>query len=227
MRDVGRKLFNQDMIHKQIGLIGILTAAVFLAGFLTLFIYNPQTRQELNNLSLSSYNLIGMKGQAWTAYVNYLTVGLLNTFFAIGLFWTTKNKSIIVAGKILLLLTGLIWTSYGLVPTDLSNDSGMHLMMISVFSMLITGPAGLIILGAEFEQIFKDKFSKYYTLSTGLVILFIGFLSVFVFNDETWIRTNISLTIYFIWFGVFGIKILQKKPAPNSVFMPTAGDSLN
>ena len=215
------------MIHKQLGLIGLLTTTVFIAGFITLFIYNPQTFDELNNLSLSSYNLIGMKGQAWTAYVNYLMVGLLSILFAIGLFLATKNNSIIVAGKILLLLTGLIWTCYGLVPTDMSNASGIHLMMISVFLILFTGPAGLIILGVEFEQISKDKFSKYYTLSTGLVILFIGFLSVFVFNDETWIRTNVSLTIYFIWFGVFGIKFLQKKPAPNSVFMPAADDRLN
>src|SRR5688572_24890015 len=136
------------MTHKRIGLIGLLTTIVFLIGFVTLFIYNPQTLEELNDVSLASYNLIGMNGQAWTAYVNYLTVGLLSTLFAIGLFRTTKNNSIIVAGKILLLLTGLIWTSYGTLPTDLLSDSGINIMMIRLISILLTGPMGLIILGA-------------------------------------------------------------------------------
>ena len=201
------------MTHKKIGLIGLLITTVFLTGFLTLFIYNPQTFEELSNVSLSSYNLIGMNGQAWTAYVNYLTLGLLSSLFAIGLLMTTKNNSIIVAGKILLLLAGLIWTSYGILPTDLLTDGGINLMMIRIISILIIGPAGLIILGSEFEQIIKDKFSKYYTLSTGLLMLFFGFLSVFIFNDDTWVRTNISLTIYFVWFGVFGLRLVQKASA--------------
>jgi hypothetical protein len=213
------------MTDKLIGTLGLLTTIIFIAGFITLFIYNPITYEELNNISLTQYNLIGMNGRLWLIYVNYITVGLLICVLTIGLFAITKNNSIIVAGKILLLVSGCIWTSFGLIPYDMNTEFGNQLMTIRTMAILLTGSIGLIILGAEFEQILKDKFLKYYTLTTAGTILLIGTLSIFVFWDETWIRTNISLTIYFIWFGVFGLRFLQKKPAPNNVFASSGVDA--
>jgi hypothetical protein len=210
--DVGRKLF-KDMTDRLIGTLGLLTTIIFVAGFITLFIYNPITYEELNNVSLTQYNLIGMNGRLWLIYVNYITVGLLSCIFTIGLFTMPKNNSIVVSGKTLILLSGVIWTSFGLIPWDMNTDFGNYVMLIRTIAILVTAPIGLLFLGAEFERIHMDKFLKYYSLTTAGAILLLGALSTFVFWDKTWIRTNISLTIYFIWFGVFGLRTLPKKQA--------------
>jgi uncharacterized membrane protein YuzA (DUF378 family) len=212
------------MTDKLIGGLGTLTTILFIIGFAGLFIINPQTFEELNNLSISGYNLNGMNAVNWIK-VFYVIVGLLNVIVAVGLFKMSDNKSVIVGGKILLLISGFIWTTFGLINNDLNSDLKNNLLALRTIAILATGLFGLIIIGAEMEKICKDKFLKYFTLTTAGTMLVLGVLSVFVFWDETWIRTNVSLTIYFFWFGVFGIRILQKKPAPNNVFASSGVDA--
>jgi hypothetical protein len=204
------------MNRRLVRTFGLGTTIIFAIGFIGLFIYNPITYEELNNVSLTQYNLIGMNGRLWLICVNYITVGLLIAFFAIGLFGITKNNSIIVGGKILLLLSGLIWTSFGIIPYDNQTDLGNHLMLIRTIAVLLTGALGLLILGAEMELISKDKFLKYYTLATAFLILLIGIASTFSI-DVTWTRTNISLTVFFLWFGIFGLRLVQKASAQQNV----------
>jgi hypothetical protein len=204
------------MNRRLVRTFGLGTTIIFAIGFIGLFIYNPITYEELNNVSLTQYNLIGMNGRLWLICVNYITVGLLIAFFAIGLFGITKNNSIIVGGKILLLLSGLIWTSFGIIPYDNQTDLGNHLMLIRTIAILLTGALGLLILGAEMELITKDKFLKYYTLATAFLILLIGIASTFSI-DVTWTRTNISLTVFFLWFGIFGLRLVQKASAQQNV----------
>ena len=218
---LGTSFFNH-MTDKLIGTLGTLTTILFIIGFVGLFIINPQTYEELNNLSISGYNLDGMNAENWIKAF-YVVVGLLNITVAVGLFKMSDNKSIIVGGKVLLLLSGIIWTTFGLINNDPNTEFGNHLFLVRTIAILATGLFGLIFLGAEMEKIYKDKFLKYFTLTTAGTMFLLGVLSMFVFWDETWVRTNISLTIYFVWFGVFGTRVLQKKPAPNKVFMPAAG----
>ena len=202
------------MNNKTIGTIGVCVTIFFFLSFVSLFMYNPQTLEEVDNVtSIASFNLVGMNGRLMAAFFNYLIVGLLNLAFVFGLFKMSKNDLPIVIGKILILISGLIWASFGVISWDSYSDNDIHIVMIRVIALLIVAPLGLIFLGIEFEKIFKDKFSKYYTLATGLTILLLGILSVFVFNDQTWMRTNISLTIYFLWFGVFGLRLVQKANA--------------
>jgi uncharacterized membrane protein YuzA (DUF378 family) len=113
------------MTDKLIGGLGTLTTALFIIGFVGLFIINPQTYDELNNLSISGYNLDGMNAENWIKSF-YIIVGLLNVIVAVGLFKISDNKSIIVGGKILLLISGVIWTTFGLINYDLS-DFGTYL----------------------------------------------------------------------------------------------------
>ena len=198
------------MNSKLIAVIGFLVSAIFIVGFLILFVLNPKTLESINTLSLFVYNLDGMEGRLWAAMVIYLTVGMLNSLFAVGLLVTLKNESTIVIGSILLLITGLTWASFGLFPTDTQTSIGGNLFLFRIITVTLTGAIGLIVFGAEFEKVHPSKFLKWYTLSSGLLILALSFLSVFVFNDATWIRTNISITMYFVWFVVFGITCLIK-----------------
>jgi hypothetical protein len=195
------------MKQKMIGVIGLLISMLFLIGFFLLFIHNPQTLAEMDNIpSIASYNLQGMKGSWIAAYINYLAVGLLNFVFGIGLLISSRNDFPMVVGKTLVLVAGLLWASFGLIVWDPNSDIGIHTIMLRVLALLLIVPLGLIFLGVEFERIIKDKFSKYYTLITGLIILVLGVLSLFVFNDQSWIRTNFSITLYFLWFGVIGLR---------------------
>lgn len=206
------------MSQRTLGVIGLLIPILFISGFVSLFIYNPQTLEEVDKVtSIASFNLAGMNGRWLAAYLNYLTIGLLNVVFVYGLFKLSKNDLPIVIGKILILIAGLIWTSFGVLSWDPFSNNGIHTIMIRAISILIVAPLGLIFLSIEFEKILKDKFSKYYTLTTGLIILILGILSMFVFNDQTWIRTNISLTMYFLWFGVIGLRLMQKASAQQRV----------
>lgn len=198
------------MDNRLIGAAGLGTTTLFLGGFATLFIYNPQTIEELDIMSLSAYNILGVKGQAWVAYLIYFLVGILNAAFIIGLIKRNRKEKVVLLGMVLLLACGLLWASFGVVPVDVKVDNTFHLMLIRTILILILGPVGLIILGAEFEKISKDKFLKYFTLSSGFFILFMGFLSTFFFNDETYIRTNISLAVYFMWFGVLGFRMIKR-----------------
>ncbi|MCA6381325.1 MAG: hypothetical protein IM574_12430 [Cytophagales bacterium] len=204
------------MTDKLIGGLGTLTTILFIVGFVGLFILNPQTYEELNNLSISGYNLDGMNAENWIKTF-YIIVGLLNIVIALGLFRISDNKSIIVGGKILLLVSGVIWTTFGLINYDPNTDFGNHLLAQRTIAILATGLLGLILIGAEMEKIRKDKFLKYFTLAAAGTMLLLSLLSVFVYWDETWIRTNISLTIYFVWFGVFGLRLVQKASAQHNV----------
>ncbi len=51
------------MNGRLVGILGIATTMIFTIGFIGLFIYNPITYEELNNVSLAQYNLIGMNGR--------------------------------------------------------------------------------------------------------------------------------------------------------------------
>ncbi len=207
------------MNHRVIGVVGLSIAILFLSGFVALFVYNPQTLEEVDNIpSIAAYNLSGMNGRWLAAYLNYLTIGFLNLVFAIGLFKLSKNDLPIIIGKILILASGLVWASFGIISWDPNSDIGVHSVLIRAFSILLIAPLGLILLGAEFEKVMKDNFSKYYTLTTGLTILLLGILSAFVFNDKTWTRTNISLAIYFLWFGVIGLRLVQKASAHHKLY---------
>lgn len=201
-----------------IGRIGICITLLFVISYVSLFIYNPQTLEEVDNVtSIAAFNITGMNGRWIIAYLNYLTIGLLNLLFVFGLFKNSKNDLPIIIGKILILISGLIWTSFGVMSWDAFSDIGIHTVMIRVIALLTVTPLGLIFLATEMEKVIKDKFSKYYTLTTGLIILLLGILSVFVFNDQTWIRTNISIAIYFLWFGVFGLRLVQKASSQQHV----------
>lgn len=196
-----------------VGIAGVLTPLFFVIGFVVLFILNPQAYEELNNLSLAAYNIVGMDTR-WLSVIIYSTVGILNVVVCVGLFLNVRNKSEIVIGKVSLLICGMIWFSFAVFPYDPMTDNfSNHLLLVRVIGFIITSIFGLIFLGVDFGEISKDKFLKRYTILSGFLILVLGTLSTFVYNDATWIRTNASFTIYFVWFGVFGIRMLaQLKP---------------
>ncbi len=188
---------------------GILITMIFILGFIVLFIVNPQTYEELNNISLTGYNIVGMNFRLWVAIVIYSLVGFLNILFTLLLFLQTIHKLISLIGKILILLCGIMWLSLGVFPYDPNTEFGNDLLIIRLVLIILTSSIGLLFIGSEFDLILKNKFTKWYTVLCGALILILSFMSVFIFNDSTWIRTNLSFVIYFTWFGVIGVETLR------------------
>jgi hypothetical protein len=200
-------------MSKILAISSILITSFFFIGFLVLFKINPQTYNELNNLSLAAYNIVGMKYRLWAACAIYGTIGLLNIIFCASLFLSTPNKSAFLIGKILMLVAGLVWLSFAILPYDPETEIGNHLLLIRVIVMIMASLMGLIFIGSEMHYLSTGRFLKWYTLLSGFSILALGFMSTFVYNDTTWIRTNISFTIYFTWFGVLGALALVRTKA--------------
>jgi len=157
---------------------------------------------------LASSNLEQLDGRV-IAGITYLLVGILNIIFVVGLFQLSKNDMPVVLGKAVFLIIGLIWISFGILSWNLDSEFEMHTVIFRVIAILILAPVGYFFIGIEFERVIEDSFSKYYTLGTGFCFILFGILSLFVFNDETWIRTNILIILYFVWFGVLGIRFIQ------------------
>jgi hypothetical protein len=90
--------------------------------------------------------------------------------------------------------------------------------------MLITdilNPFALIIIGAKMRRITADGILKYYTICSGLLVLFLPHVG----GPQTFIWClNIALTVYFVWFGVFGLRALTRKSTHNKVYMPLPAD---
>lgn len=199
------------MSKNLIGIQGILVTVSFLLGFFILFMINPQTFREVNNISIAAFNLRGMSGRLW-AMINYLIIGSLNFAFCGTLLTLTSRNLTRTMGAVLLMAAGVIWFTFGIIPYNPTSDLGNHMLLIGIILMISAGSIGFILLAVELDKISNNKFLKWYTLSSGFLILLLSSLSVFVFNDLSWIRTNLSITIYFVWFGVFGSIYLRDLP---------------
>ncbi|MEP2774142.1 MAG: hypothetical protein ABJH05_18440 [Fulvivirga sp.] len=200
------------MENKVFGLTGILSFILPLIGFLTLFQINPQALIELDLLALSYYNIIGADGQLWTKWVIYIATGLTSLLTLTGLLIQNKKNTQIIIGLSFLMASSLIWVSFGLVdmvPDDMINDSKLVLMRTIIF--MLTSIIGFLLIGTDLMKIRARVFVKWMTLTVAIMIGTLGSLSTFVFNDETYIRTNSSLALYFIWLGIIGFLLLTEK----------------
>jgi hypothetical protein len=148
-----------------------------------------------------------MNARSWVASI-YVVTGSLIIIFCACLIKDKLHLPEGLIGKILLTASGLVWLSFGILDSDPTIDLIIHMLLIRLIVFLTSSFIGLILLSVGYHRIAQDKFLKWYTLSSAGLILLLSFLSVFVYNDASWIRINASLTIYFVWFIVFGLRNL-------------------
>jgi hypothetical protein len=190
------------------GLTGVLTGCFFFGSLSVLFILNPQILSELNNVSLASYNIRGMNGQRFAAISMYGISGVLNICHCVGFLMDKPSNMVCIIGKMLLTLCGTLWLSFGALQYDLNADMSHHFLIIRLVLLILSCSVGFLLLSFEYDRISNDRFLKSYTIFTSLIILLLSLLSLFVYNDETWVRTNISLALYFVWFTAVGLRAL-------------------
>ena len=188
-------------------ILGIAIGFSFVFSLLMVFFTNPATYFEMNVLGIVTYNMPAMEGRAWIL-VNYLGVGTLTSTFSLTLGNHFNKNILIVVGRILIGICGLLWLSFGLMAYVPMDDLSINLIIVRVFIILLCSSLSLLFLGIESDEILDNFFLKWYTLFSGALIFFLNFLSLFVYDDDSWIRTNISLFVYFIWFFVFGLACL-------------------
>ena len=192
--------------------IGISVTVLFLIGFCILFITNPQTFIEAQNLSLTSYNLKGLSERPIVAFGIYMPLGILTVIFAFGLI-TNMHNTFLRISLILIGLIGLIWFFLGIFPIDAnSNQQVLNTMLIAQGSLAL-GSIGILLFGAESEKFIKDNFIKAYSIITGLIIIAGGFISFMFTLEHSFIRLNLYLILFFMWFAVMGWRMIKKASA--------------
>jgi hypothetical protein len=192
---------------------------LLLAGFVLLTQINPQVVSEFDVLALSYYNLEGMDGQLVAKWMIYLGAGIASMTALIGLSIRHKKSIQVVIGLSFLTVSSLIWISFGLIsltPEDFDNDSKLLLMRTIIF--MLTSIIGFLLLGTSYMKLRKKVILKHLTLTIALAVGTLGALSTFVFNDETYFRTNSSLALYFIWIGLVGTLMLTEKKSANKTY---------
>ena len=119
------------MKNKILGLVGISSFLFFATGFIGLAIINPQFIIEIDNLSLSSYNLDNMNGKLWINLMAYFGAGLSSTVFLIGILIQFKKSIHAQIGFAFLILTSLICTSFGFMSNNLKDvDTDKNLILL-------------------------------------------------------------------------------------------------
>src|SRR5690554_6348256 len=94
-------------------ILGIGVSTVFILSFITLFIVNPQTVEELNYLGITSFNLVGFKQQLPVAVVNYTLLGVFIALFGFKFSFYFNHSDVSKYGSYLLVVCGLAWASLG------------------------------------------------------------------------------------------------------------------
>lgn len=198
------------------GTVGIMSFLFFLIGFMILISSNPQVIAEIDNLALSYFNLEGMNGRQLANFVIYIGAGLLSFFTLIGLLIENRRSSQLIIGISFLIVSALNWISFGLTSRgidDIEGDGKLVLLRTIVF--LLTSVMGLMLVGTDKLKLNDHRVAKWSTLTIGVIITSLGILSTFVINDNTWWRTNLSISLFFIWIGIIGILFIRTKNTAN------------
>ncbi len=205
------------MSNKLFGLGGVIGFLVFALGFITLLNINPQVLVEIDNLAFSFYNLYGMDGQSLAQFAIYIIPGLLTALLATGLLLSNRKSTECVIGFSFVIASALNWLSFGLTARnaeDLEGDGGLVLFRTIFF--LFTSIVGLLLVGTSKLNMARHKEARLTTLIIGAIITILSLLSSFVFNDETWWRTNLSIVLFFLWSGLIGFYVIPTEKIANT-----------
>lgn len=206
----------KKMNKRQItGIFGILTTSSFLIGFAVLYwFFNPKVFSATDGLLVVGLNVSGMNGLEWTQYFNYFFVGLLIISFSVSLLKNTNNEGLNKVGKILILLSGIIYTTLGFIEFDENSYITIWICLSQLVLTLALGSIGFILLSDDYMRIYKSKVVKYIIFSIGLLIILNGILQVFAKDIYPPFMGLFSWLIYFMGLGFIGITLILK-PAHN------------
>ena len=193
------------------GYFGIAISLTFILSFSIIFIHLIPSFFK-KEIIILMYNSQGIPGRNFIKYIAYFFTGILIIFFNIALIKNTNNSSTNLIGKIFLLLSGLIYSSLGII--DKNEDILTNLNLFQYSAVLPFGILGLFFLCFEFEKISKSKKTKKGLILITLYLITECFVNIiFIINNLTYnfIITKLSWLIYFLSFGYIGLCLLLKR----------------
>ncbi|WBL23721.1 hypothetical protein [Zunongwangia sp. HRR-M8] len=198
------------------GTFGIMSFLSFLLGFAILYWYfETETLHATNYFFSVGFNIPGMKGLEWAQYFNYFFVGFLIIAFSISLLKNVNNVGLNKIGKILILISGIIYSSFGFMEIE---DSSNLIFVIYVAQIILTlglGAIGFILLSDDYLKIQNNKILKYIILVIGILIIINGILEVLAMQIYPSYMGMFSWLLYFLGIGVIGLSLIIK-PAHNN-----------
>ncbi len=203
------------MNRKLTGVFGILSPMLFIIGFGILYsFFNPKIFSATGGFMVVGFNVKGMQGLEWTKYFNYFFVGIVIIIFSIGLIKNTSNKGGNKAGKILILLSGIIYMTFGLIEIENSTDLFFWIYISQIVLTLSLGALGFILLSDNYLEIYNNKIIKNTILCFGILIFLNGVLEVIAQQVYPNFMGLFSWLLYFLGIGLIGLTLLIK-PAHN------------
>ena len=198
------------------GTFGILSLLSFLFGFAILYWYfETETLRATDYYFSIGFNIPGMKGLEWAQFFNYFFVGFLIIAFSISLLKNESNYGLNKTGKILILISGFTYSSFGFIEFSEFSDLRFAIYMSQIILTLGLGAFGFIFLSDDYLRIRNLKSVKYIILSIGILIIINGILEVLAQQIYPTFMGMFSWLLYFLGLGVLGVSLIIK-PAHNS-----------
>ena len=197
------------MKNKLIGIIGLSIPFLFVIGFTIFFIFiNPSMFNPSGGIFLVGYNLPELTGLYWVKYFNYLGIGLLTIVFSISILFITDNSGTNKIGKILLILSGFCWFSFGIISISDSNLDAI-LLILRIIITLCLGSFGFLLLASDFNKITPGKTQKRLLFSVGLLIILSGVFDFIMMSHIPDYIGYLTWLIYFMGYGIIGIAVFK------------------
>lgn len=196
---------------KDIGIIGMLIPAYFIVAFLIyIFVVNPEAIETLDDISIAAYNIENNKGIFWVRYINYVGLGVLILIFCSALLYQEKIQETNRISLIILLLSGLLWTSLGIFGITQNGDNfESTFFIVRIPLILILGSTGFLLMSNELMRIVNDKPLKWILFFFGIAIIINGVLELILLENYPHYLTYLSWIIYFLGFSVIGIGLIK------------------
>lgn len=147
-------------------------------------------------------------------YFSHVTLGLFIIVFTIGLIIHYSNSGLILYGKLLLLLSGLLWICLGMVKFISNFESEtIYLFVAMLVIMLIFASLGFIFISIENIKLTNNNRINWVLLIIGITIIGGGLLDIFVITKNNKLGNYISgfgftpIILYLLGFYQIGYSI--------------------
>ena len=194
------------------GFLGGIIPILFLIGFyLFIFEYNPDRFDLSDGEFIIGFVLEGMPGYELAKFFNYIFIGFTIICFSISLLKNTSNKGLNRMGKILILISGLIYFSFGLTDIADNSDATVFLFLGRIVLTLLFGAIGFIMISDEYFEISNIKIFKWLIFLFGILILLNGLLQLLAMEVYPPYMGLVGWLIYFLGLGIIGISLLIRQ----------------
>ena len=204
------------MSNKQLtGIFGLSAPILFgIASYVFLTIYNPNLFNINDDSMIVGFIVKDMNGYEFVKYFNHLLIGLIIIGFSFGLIKNTSNDGASKIGKILLLISGLIYMSFAFTDINDDSDFTIFLLFSRLILVLVLGAFSFLLIANELLEISNSKLVKWTIFSFGVFIFINGILQLIAQGTYPLFMKNVSWIIYFLGIGIIGANLLRE-PAHN------------